>query len=276
MREAMSQFGQTLFGASGFIRWTLTPFVLIFAVFMPLALDGWTPTRVALMVGMELMCVALLAGFWLPARIGHWAFRGLAGMVFLAYAAYLVDEFLFTDTPFRISARRSDASPFNALLGFVAIGLPSLWFALRGRFGLREEPSEEQLTAEDQAYEERLLQPNWEFYEKHLGRPAPAALRELYADEELVTSGVLECGDGKVINGFVPLDEAALLDTREELGCDVVAFATSDCGDPIYLRPGVSEPDTVYVTYHDGGNTEVFARSVGEILQKVRRASRES
>ena len=62
----MSQFGQTLFGTSGFIRWTLTPFVLIFAIFMPLALDGWTPTRVALMVGMELMCVALLAGFWLP------------------------------------------------------------------------------------------------------------------------------------------------------------------------------------------------------------------
>jgi len=30
--------------------------------------------------------------------------------------------------------------------------------------------------------EERILHPGWEFYERHLQRPAPAARREIYAD----------------------------------------------------------------------------------------------
>jgi len=138
----MSRFGQTLFGNSKFITWTLSPFVLIFAIFMPLLIDGWTPLRVVLAVGMELMCAALLAGFWLPARIGHWAFRGLAGLIFLAYAAYVVYE-LFFNTPSIISGRRSEPSPFNALLGFLLIGLPSLWYSALGRFTLRQPPESE-------------------------------------------------------------------------------------------------------------------------------------
>src|SRR5687767_3620712 len=139
----MSQFGQTLFGASGFMRWTLSPFLLIFAVFMPLLIDQWTPLSMALMVGMELACVALLAGLWLPARFGRWAFRIVAALVFLAYAAYAVHEFFFTDKSLRGSG--TGASPMGALMGFLIIGLPSLWYAIKGRFSLVAEPSPEQL-----------------------------------------------------------------------------------------------------------------------------------
>jgi len=89
----MSNFGQTLFGRSGFIRWALTPLVLIFAIFMPLLIDKWTPVGVAIMVGMELMCLALLAGFWLPARIGpQWVLLvliPLKGYQVLGYADIL-------------------------------------------------------------------------------------------------------------------------------------------------------------------------------------------
>jgi hypothetical protein len=138
----MRKFGQTLFGGSAFIRWTLSPFVLIFAVVLPLLVESWTPARILLMAGIELMCITLLAGFWPPSRYGHWAFRGLAGLVFLAYAAYLVKEFFFTDNPIRIAGRRSEDSPFNALLGFIIIGLPSLWYSLFGRFTLRPPPPE--------------------------------------------------------------------------------------------------------------------------------------
>src|SRR5262245_8205370 len=122
---------------SGFIRWALTPFVLIFAILMPLRIENWTPARAVLMLGMELLCLALLAGFWLPARLGHWAFRSVAALVFLAYSGYAIHEFFFTDARFTLSGRRSEASPFNALLGFLIIGLPSPLFALRGRFTLR-------------------------------------------------------------------------------------------------------------------------------------------
>jgi len=145
----MSTFGQTLFGGSKFIRWALTPFALIFAVCMPLLIERWTPVAVALMAAMELMCVGLLAGFWLPARIGRWAFRGLTGLVFFAYAAYLVHEFFFTETPFKFSGPRSQASPFNALAGLVIIGLPSLWYLLLGRFTLRPPPPEPELDEQD-------------------------------------------------------------------------------------------------------------------------------
>jgi cyanate permease len=133
----MSKFGQILFAGGGFIRWALSPFVLLFAVLMPLLIEEWTLDRTVLMVVMELMCFCLLAGFWLPPRIGFLAFRFLAGMVAVAYAAYLVHEFFFTDKPFTVSGRRSNASPFGAILGFLFIGVPSLLFAVLGRFSLR-------------------------------------------------------------------------------------------------------------------------------------------
>jgi hypothetical protein len=132
----MSGFGETLFGGSRFIRWSLSPFVLLFAVFIPIAIEQWTPARVALITGMEFMCIALLAGFWLPVRLARWAFRGLAGAVFLSYISYLIYEFFFSNEPFRVFGNRGEASPRNALLGFVIIGLPSLWYALLGRFSL--------------------------------------------------------------------------------------------------------------------------------------------
>jgi hypothetical protein len=266
----MNTFGQTLFGGGRFVRWTLTPFVLIFAVVMPLAIEDWTLARVGLMAGLELMCLTLLAGFWLPARVGHWAFRGLAVMVFLAYTAYFVHEFFFTGRPFTISGSRGGASPFNALLGLLIIGVPSLMYAVLGRFTPRPAVSPEELEAERQAYEERILRPDWEFYERHLQRSAPEALRKLYADRALVTAGNLDYSDRHRIGTFEALDEERLLDTREQLGFDVVAFATSDCGDPIYLRPGPSEADTVFITYHDGGDTEVFAESVEAMLERLR------
>jgi hypothetical protein len=270
----MSNFGQTLFGGSRFVKWLLTPVVLLFAAVMPLAIETWTLPRVALMAGMELMCLALLAGFWLPRRIGQWAFRALTGLVFLAYAGYLVHEFFFTHAHFRISGMRGKASPSGALFGFVIIGLPSLWYAMFGRFTLRPPVPPEELAAARRAHEERILRPDWEFYERHLQRPAPAALRELYANRELVTALSLAYSDDDGISTFEPLDEQGLLDARDQAGFDVVPFATSDCGDPIYLKPGRSEADTVFITYHDGGDTKTFAESVAGMLKELRSANR--
>lgn len=272
----MSQFGQTLFGGSAFIRWALTPFVLIFAISLPLLVEQWTPARVALMVGVELFCLTLLAGFWLPPRPGHWAFRGLSGMVFLAYAAYVVDMFVFNDGAAGSSGRRSDASPVNALLGCIVIGLPALWFALKGRFTLRAAPWAGQLATDRRAFEERLLRPDWEFYARHLQRPVPPALRALYADPALVTSAGFDYHDRLTIGTFSPIEEAALLDAFEPGGREVVPIAASDCGDPIYLRAGPGEANAVYVTYRDNGDTEVLAESVDVFAQRVREVTRDT
>lgn len=130
----MSRFGQTLFGRSGFIRWTLTPIVLLFAVFMPLSIEAWTLVRVVLMAVMEMMCLCLLAGFWLPERMGHRAFRLLAGMVALCYVGYCTDQFFFSDEPVDTDAPRRRPSPLSALVGFLVIGYPCLRYALTGSF----------------------------------------------------------------------------------------------------------------------------------------------
>ena len=157
------------------------------------------------------------------------------------------------------------------------IGLPLLILWLRDRVsrarGRRRNPPEK-LTVDRWAYDERILRPDWAFYERHLERPAPRALRELYADRALVTAQGLEYTDSDHISTFEALDEQGLLDTRSWLGFDAVAIATSDFGDPIYLRPGASETDTVYITHHDGGDTEVFAESVAAMVERLRQANR--
>lgn len=134
----MSAFGQTLFGGSQFVRWTLSPLVILFALLMPFLVEGWTLTRVVVFAGIEFLCLALLVGFWLPVRVGRWAFRCVCGGVFLAYAVYVMNQLLFSDAPFRLFESRAVTSPRNAVLGLVIIGLPSLWYALFGRFTRRK------------------------------------------------------------------------------------------------------------------------------------------
>jgi hypothetical protein len=241
------------------VRWALSPFVLIFAVSMPLLMDNWTVKGTVMLAGLELVCLALLAGFWLPTRWGLWAFRILAAVVFVAYAAYVVDTLWL-----------SKGREYQSLVGLLVVGLPCLWFALKGRFSLRAAPSPEELEAASAVWRSRLLRPDWAFYEKHLQRPAPAALRELFADVGLLLGE--NAPDDLDINGFNPLDEESLMSPTEGLALEVVPFAASSCGDAIYLRPGATEPDLVYITYHDGGNTEVFAESVAVILAKFRKA----
>jgi len=136
----MSQFGQTLFGGGRLMRLILTVAVLLFAALMPLAVDGWTLKRGLVMAALELMCAALVAGFWLPPQWRHRACRLLTALVFLAYAAYLIDELFFSSRPFHFWGHHRGASPFKALMGFICIGLPCLWHTLFGRFTLHEPP----------------------------------------------------------------------------------------------------------------------------------------
>ena len=45
---------------------------------------------------------------------------------------------------------------------------------------------------------------------------------------------------------------------------------TAGFGDPVYLGPGHDEIDHLYITCHDGGDTEIFEDSVDEFVRKLR------
>jgi hypothetical protein len=156
------------------------------------------------------------------------------------------------------------------------IGLPVLMLWIidqrRHRQRAREHPPGSDI-AERQAYEHRILNPDWACVERHLMRPAPQALRTLYGDAEFITRRNLRYVNDHAISAFEPLDEEAILATRRWLGFEALAIARTDFDDTVYLRPGVDEIDTVYLTYHDGGDTEVFAESLTEMLTVLRRSN---
>jgi hypothetical protein len=123
---------------------------------------------------------------------------------------------------------------------------------------------------------DRLLHPDWIFYERHLQRPVPAALRDLFADRKLITQFGLRYSKQLSISAFNPIDEHSLHDDSPDIaGYGAVPFANSDCGDPIYLRPGAAEHDKVYMTYHDDPKAGeiVIAESIAEMVEKLRAAN---
>lgn len=127
---------------------------------------------------------------------------------------------------------------------------------------LRNPP--DKIAAQRLQFERRLLAPDWEFYREHLGRPVPEALKHAFSTAALVLSPH-NFSDFYV--AFSPIDKAALDETWVLPG--VVAFADSD-GDPIFLKPGATSPDSVHIAFHDGGGTEELAPNVEAFLAGLR------
>ena len=86
----------------------------------------------------ENLALALLAAAMAAPVRCHWAGRALAGLVFLSYVAYLVHE-LSEPSGTGFTLRRSASSAFNAFVGLLVIGWPSLTYALRARPAADEE-----------------------------------------------------------------------------------------------------------------------------------------
>ena len=152
------------------------------------------------------------------------------------------------------------------------IGLPIAILMIKDRIDValfRRRYPPEKLKEMRRLRRQRLLEPDWVFYEQHLERPVPEALRDLYNDPNLMRDGCLELDDSGEVE-IQPIDKQGLLDTRGFIGHDVVAIASNGFGDPIYLRPGKLEPDAMYVTYHDGEDTEMLAPNVDDFLRQLR------
>ena len=125
---------------------------------------------------------------------------------------------------------------------------------------------------------QRLLKPDWVFYEQHLGREIPDAIRRLYQDKEFIAR---ECFPfpGKenawAITSFVPISRGELLEFEAEPGLPshpIAPIATTDLGDPIYLEPGSDRSNSVYVWEHELQEPVKPADSPEEFLNKLERS----
>lgn len=164
----------------------------------------------------------------------------------------------------------------GALLGFASLLGVAVLVVLandrvRGAYWRKRNPPEK-LRVEREARERELLTPDWDFYEGHLQRPAPTSLRQAFAERSILTfPKVVQSGD-IYITSFEPLRRESLVEAGDWLGYDVVPFASSD-GDLIFLKPGPSEADTIYIAYHDGGGVEPLSPDASSFFAAVREAT---
>jgi len=125
-------FGQVLFKSSRFLFWSLAPFLIGFVAVTAMLVPDWASPGGLLAATLDAAALLLLLQLHDPRRF-HWAGRVLAGLVFLAYAAYLTS---------------AGASTFDAFRGLLIIGVPAGLYAWRGRWTLRTR-NEDAATAGD-------------------------------------------------------------------------------------------------------------------------------
>ena len=111
--------------------WVLAPVMLVSAIGLPF-LDNsptWRGHALTYILSGALLLAGL--GFASPRRF-NWAFRAVAGLIFLTFLAYVIDEGFawWRGKPFVLLEA---GNLFHALCVFVVFGIPCLFFLLRGR-----------------------------------------------------------------------------------------------------------------------------------------------
>jgi hypothetical protein len=232
----VAHFGKVLFSGSRFIFWTLGPFLLLFVVVMPLTVDSWSPTSNPLVFGLDLCALLLILALYDRKRF-WWAGRGVTGIVFVVFLAYLADE-IHGGKPWRFGSR-GEETPLDALLGLIFIGLPCLRYTLTGRFGSEQPDSTETFTWANWFAEpcphcgELLTGHDWvmfastvasatnkaqmEKFHNHVRThewPCLRSLNEWKGDQDNVEAFVLRCASGALLflrwNPFEPYESDGL------------------------------------------------------------------
>jgi hypothetical protein len=111
----------------------ITPLVLLFTILMFELMWNDPPSigRTVFLSGIAAVTFGLVAATLWPGS-GRWGLRIVAFVVFFAYLAYMIDEFVFVRGPFLDPNDVHAPSPLLSLLGFLAIGLPSFQYAFTG------------------------------------------------------------------------------------------------------------------------------------------------
>lgn len=126
--------------ASPFMRWVLSPFLLLFAAvfFIPL-LESIEEHRQAGVIATSLVILVCIAGFlalWGVPLVG----RIVTGIIAFGYGWYVIDQCIIKfDGSWGWGGPKSATTPINSILGFLFFGLPCLIYTIFGRFTVRKE-----------------------------------------------------------------------------------------------------------------------------------------
>ncbi len=88
--------------------------------------------RTIFLYGMSAITFGLVIATLWPNE-GWWGLRLVAFVIFFAYLAYMIDEFVFSGGPFIDPNDFDSPSPFLALAGFIVIGLRAFFYAFAPR-----------------------------------------------------------------------------------------------------------------------------------------------
>jgi len=127
--------------ASPFMRWALSPFLLLFAAifFIPLleSVEAHRQIGVITTSLVILLCVAGFLALWGVPFVG----RIVTGIIAFGYGWYVVDQCIINFTGYwGWGGPKSGTTPINSILGFMIFGLPCLIYTIFGRFTVRRGP----------------------------------------------------------------------------------------------------------------------------------------
>jgi len=93
--------------------------------------EGWDLDEIVFQTGITLITFGMLVYTASPKRFA-WGLRLITFVIFLAFLGYLFNQFIIQQSSFNVAMSRTSPTPFNALLGFLIIGIPCLMYSLWG------------------------------------------------------------------------------------------------------------------------------------------------
>ena len=164
------------------------------------------------------------------------------------------------------------------LIVMLAIAAVFLTGVDRVRRWLTSVPPEE-LRRRAAEFTARLASPKWQELERHFVAPVPQDLRELY-DSALIRRESLAfsnpTGDDPQredhIARFLPADLQSVEEASWVVKSREFSFAEDGLGNyyTVAFHADAAAPSPVRLHWHDGGDVEVIANSLGDFLSRVR------
>lgn len=152
--ESSAKIQSPRFLGSRFLFWVLAPWLVLGCVAFCLvakdAFDDSHALRGAFASSFAALCALGLFAM-ISRKYGLLYGRMIAAIVAIAYLWYFADTYFVEGQSLAPGGRRSDSTPFNAICGFLVIGVPCIIFAVTGRRFWGKRQDEEQPNKLDQA-----------------------------------------------------------------------------------------------------------------------------